>query len=427
MAAIVKSGRKFSFGPIERWSDYLSAVDPTSAGQSVVDEPVPFDEVCTPQDDDPPVLDHESLLRLFQGSGDCGKERTPHETHAASPRGRQSRYESTPRACADQSRSALGLAIPPLPTQLDLDDEIREAFLADATDLFERIERIVVGLSSQDDERDAVHELRRCFHTLKGAAGSVGLNELAMLVHELEDPLGLAGGDVSPELNDLLHQVVNYLDGLIGLLRRGPATFRPSTPLPASRPDATRPSAAFPPDRSASPARTITQSIATSPIPTAEGPIRVPAARFDELTDLVSELIVQGRFWLSQAESMKTFAATVQICRNRLLGSLDRLYDVGLGQKGGRRLGALFDPQADLPEQLRRLAEQADDLAVLAASAQAHAAPMADRGDTLVRLSLQAWDSFQSLRIVPIRGLFMRLAARSMMRRGSKGGRSRSS
>ena len=32
--------------------------------------------------------------------------------------------------------------------------------------------------------------LRRCFHTLKGAAGSVGLNELAMLVHELEDQLG---------------------------------------------------------------------------------------------------------------------------------------------------------------------------------------------------------------------------------------------
>jgi chemotaxis protein histidine kinase CheA/CheY-like chemotaxis protein len=35
---------------------------------------------------------------------------------------------------------------------------------------------------------------------------------------------------------------------------------------------------------------------------------------------------------------------------------------------------------------------------------------MADRGDTLARLSLQLWDAFQSLRIVPIRGLFQRLA-----------------
>ena len=35
---------------------------------------------------------------------------------------------------------------------------------------------------------------------------------------------------------------------------------------------------------------------------------------------------------------------------------------------------------------------------------------MADRGDTLVRLSRRIWDSFQSLRIVPIQGLFQRLA-----------------
>ena len=45
---------------------------------------------------------------------------------------------------------------------------------------------------------------------------------------------------------------------------------------------------------------------------------------------------------------------------------------------------------------------------------------MADRGDTLVRLSLQLWESFQSLRIVPIRGLFQRLA-----RRGARGGAGR--
>ena len=101
----------------------------------------------------------------------------------------------------------------------------------------------------------------------------------------------------------------------------------------------------------------------------------MPAARFDELTDLASELIVQGRFWLSQAESMKTFAATVQDCRNRLLGSLDRLHDVGLWQKG-RSSAAPIDPEADLPAQLRRLEEQADDLAVLAASA--HAAACSD-------------------------------------------------
>ena len=118
---------------------------------------------------------------------------------------------------------------------------------------------------------------------------------------------------------------------------------------------------------------------------------------------------MQGRFWLSQAESIRTFAATLRACRNRLLASMERLHEVGLGREG-RTLPTHVDPQADLPGQLCRLAEQADDMTVLAESTQAAAGLMADRGDTLVRLSHQLWDSFQSLRIVPIRGLFHRLA-----------------
>jgi chemotaxis protein histidine kinase CheA/ActR/RegA family two-component response regulator len=280
--------------------------------------------------------------------------------------------------------TALGQEIPRLPTRIDLDDEMREAFLADATDLFERIERIVGGLLTEDVPGGAIHELSRCLHTLKGAAGSVGLTELAGLVHGLEERLGQAGEVISGEWIDALHRFVGYLDELITLLRRGPGPHGAMAPGPVKVP-------------------------ASSPGSGAEGPIRVPASRFDELTDVASELIMQGRFWLSQAGSMKTFAATAQVCRHRLLGSLDRLHDAGLGRAGGMR-AAQVDPRADLPAQLRRLAEQANDLAVLAESARAAATSMVDRGDTLVRASLQLWDSFQSLRIVPIRGLFQRLS-----------------
>jgi chemotaxis protein histidine kinase CheA/CheY-like chemotaxis protein len=377
-----------------RWSDYLVLDESTSAGQSLVEEPVSFEEAFIPHDDAPPALDQETLLRHLQEPGGGGTQPTTRETlperpgkdesrrgpraqAAPSPRG-PARPESAISASPRDEPSATewigtspepGLEIPPLPTRFDLDDVMREAFLADAIDLFERIERIVVGLGSLDDHKGAIHELARCFHTLKGAAGSVGLNELSSIVHEVEERLGQACGSVSPGLNDLLHRVVDYLEELIGWLRRGCTTSQESP---------------------------------------AEGPIRVPSARFDELTDLASELIVQGRFWLSQAESMKTFAATVQDCRNRLLESLDRVHEVSLWQRG-RRPAALFDPEADFPTQLRRLEEQADDLAALATSAHAAASPMADRGDTLVRLSLQVWHALQSLRIVPIRGLFQRL------------------
>src|SRR5579883_384134 len=427
-----------------RWSDYLSPVDPTSADPSLRDEPVSFEEDATAQDDSP-ALDPRILLKLLSGAGNGGRQSGPGQTARTVPdswasetpaepipppplapayqggekgaayqegeKGAARSLNSPPPGEAarplafppldkggaggvlthtrtvSENRSpgtALGLEIPPLPARIDLDEEMREAFLADASDLFERIERIVLGLPSQDDARQAIQELGRCFHTLKGAAGSVGLKELAALVHELEERLGQADKTVSQSLNEVLHQVVGYLDELIGLLRRG----------------------------SEAPERTVAASgeVPAAPrAPGAAGPIRVPASRFDELTDVASELIMQGRFWLSQAGSMKAFAATAQVCRNRLLGSLDRMHDLGLGREGRNR-PVRIDPRADVPAQLRRLGEQASDLAVLAESAQAAAAAMVDRGDTLVRLSLQLWDSFQSLQVVPIRGLFQRLA-----------------
>ena len=89
-------------------------------------------------------------------------------------------------------------------------------------------------------------------------------------------------------------------------------------------------------------------------------------------------------------------------------GSLDRFTISASGRRASEPSSRLV--RADIPVQFRRLEEQVDDLAVLAASAHAAAGPMADRGDALVRLSRRIWDSFQSLRIVPIQGLFQRLA-----------------
>jgi len=357
----------------ERWRDYLAVVDPTSSVSDLTGEPASCDEECFPEYNDPPAIDAHTLLQLITGSDDRAEDLIPSST------------EPDPQ-------------IPPLPTRLDLDDEMREAFLADATELFERIENLVVGLRRDSDPRGAINELARCFHTLKGAAGSVGFFELATLVHELEERLGKASGRVSPGLNDLLHQVVGYLEEVIGLLRRGPGATNLTALQVGTAGEGTGPS----PEAG--------ETAAQSQGSVVEGTIRVPAARFDELTDLAGELIVQGRFWLSQAESIRTFAAMVRASHDRLLASTERLHEVGLGQEEGRRLPTPVDPQADLPGQLCRLAEQADDMTVLAESVQAAAGFMADRGDTLVRLSHQLWDSFQSLRIVPIRGLFHRLA-----------------
>jgi chemosensory pili system protein ChpA (sensor histidine kinase/response regulator) len=387
----------------ERWGDSLSPIDPEGAGPTLADEPDPFEDPGIAPDE-PPALEAGALLSLLKGYGGVASPPSslevppePQPPLAGSVKSAECQG-LTPVGCIHPTTAepspwdsspvregtALGLVIPPLPARIELDDELKEAFLADATELFERIEAIVLGLSGQGDSSGAIQELGRCLHTLKGAAGSVGLGELAALVHELEERLGQANGVVSQDVNDLLLRFVDYFDEVIALLRRGPEPPEETIQRPAEAPASVREGGA-------------------------EGPIRVPASRFDELTDLASELIMQGRFWLSQSGSMKAFAETAQACRHRLLGSLYRLHDSGLGREGRHR-PAPVDPRADLPAQLRRLAEQANDLAVLAESARAAAASMVDRGDGLVRVSLQLWDSFQSLRIVPIRGLFQRLA-----------------
>ena len=88
--------------------------------------------------------------------------------------------------------------------------------------MFERIEPLVLGLGRAAEEGEALHELGRCFHTLKGAAGSVGIGELASLVHALEEHIEGAGTRASQELIDLLHQTLSYLDGLLDWLRSHP-------------------------------------------------------------------------------------------------------------------------------------------------------------------------------------------------------------
>ena len=131
---------------------------------------------CIAQDDAPPALDQETLLRLLQGFKGHGNQPAPRETLPEAPRAHESRRDRSaeaehatqrPGAAGDSHRrptsrrtksrrGVIGILrssasrFLPLPARFDLDDEMREAFLADASDLFERIERIVIGLRSLD-------------------------------------------------------------------------------------------------------------------------------------------------------------------------------------------------------------------------------------------------------------------------------------
>jgi chemotaxis protein histidine kinase CheA/ActR/RegA family two-component response regulator len=285
-----------------------------------------------------------------------------------------------------------------------MDPELREAFLAEAADLFERIEALVLGLGRGGPEADALHEMGRCFHTLKGAAGSVGLADLSSLVHALESRLEETPGAAAPELVDQLHDGLRQIDGMLAALRDGQAPKTGPHPEVAARGEAPDPETSRP---------SATSAESSTPAASAEGPLRVPSAKIDALLDLASELITRRGFWASQAGGMREFAAQARACRNRLLASIERLHDLGLAREAPRGAAAApvaIGPDADLPGLVRRLSEQAEDLAALTEIARASTNLLADQNDALGRLTSQLWEALQAIRITPVRGLFQRLA-----------------
>ncbi|QEH38261.1 Chemotaxis protein CheA [Aquisphaera giovannonii] len=427
------------------WGDYLGLLEGDAASPAGEADPLaePEAEFVGPEPDEPPAIDAQALLRLFgvatatapethreggppaepapppprpildRGPGRFGASGTYEPPRGTDRQGPPGPAGASPSRCGSASpvgkarlpeKDAQAIVIPPLPRGIDLDDEIREAFLADATDLFERIESLVLDVGRGAGSPDSLRELGRCFHTLKGASGSVGLTDLAALVHELEEHLESARGPLPPGLIDALHQILVYLEGILGLLRGGEA------PAPATENAAT---AAEPPSEIHA-AAVVPTAAAAGGSPSGdgqEGPIRLASGRLDELMDVASELIARRRSWMSQAESLKAVAAMARGLRGRMHACLDRLHEAGLGREEGTP-GAVGPrgSRVDVPGQLLKLGELDDDLAVMADTAMAAAAPLADHGDALGRLTMQLWDELQSIRIVPVRGLFQRLA-----------------
>lgn len=162
--------------------------------------------------------------------------------------------------------------------------EFMEIFRDEARERLDRIVETLLALESGRAPADAVDSLFRDTHTIKGAAGMVGMVEIGELAHAMEDVLATARetGSFRAELTQpLLHAadalrehvegrgapVATFVDELsAGVPEPGPATTEPD-PEPAA-PSTTR---------------------------TARRSIRVPAEKIDTLLDLVGETVLHRR------------------------------------------------------------------------------------------------------------------------------------
>lgn len=108
-----------------------------------------------------------------------------------------------------------------------LDDEILEIFVEEAGEVLETIHTHYPALRQNHEDREALTEVRRAYHTLKGSGRLVGATSIGELAWSIENLLNrVLDQSLKPsdELFTLVDEVNNRLPGLIEEFRTGHAT-----------------------------------------------------------------------------------------------------------------------------------------------------------------------------------------------------------
>ncbi|QEF96339.1 Chemotaxis protein CheA [Stieleria maiorica] len=195
----------------------------------------------------------------------------------------------------------------PAVDEIEIDDELREAFMDDATRGLESMEQALLDLESDPSDEGPIKTISRELHTIKGASASIGMSNLADYIHEVEELIRQtqdAGRPVTPEL------LLPHVDLIRARVDGDDAEETTTQPLAAaSAPPSNAASAhSAPAPHSPAPNSPAPGSSAASaqPAPTARAAkkttlsdshgddetVRVKASQLNRLMDMLSELVM---------------------------------------------------------------------------------------------------------------------------------------
>ena len=167
---------------------------------------------------------------------------------------------------------------------VDADDEILQDFLVEAGEILEQLSEQLVELESRPDDTDLLNAIFRGFHTVKGGAGFLQLNELVECCHSAEnvfDMLRKGVRLVDAELMDVVLQGLDAINGMFAEVREG----RELTPAGPELLEALHRLA----DSTAAP---VVPAAPVAPAPVAAPPASVAAGKDQDLTDAEFESLL---------------------------------------------------------------------------------------------------------------------------------------
>ena len=97
------------------------------------------------------------------------------------------------------------------------DDELRQLYKASSSEHLQKLESELMLLEKNPQDTNAIEEFLREAHTLKGDSRMLGLSDIEMLVHQLEDCIeGIKAGkgEITPQLCDRLYQGIDAVNQL---------------------------------------------------------------------------------------------------------------------------------------------------------------------------------------------------------------------
>ncbi|MBR5419639.1 MAG: Hpt domain-containing protein, partial [Lachnospiraceae bacterium] len=95
-------------------------------------------------------------------------------------------------------------------------------FLDEATEHVQSISDQMMVLEQEPDNQEAVNEIFRAAHSLKGMAGTMGYKRMQMLTHRMEDCFSAVRSgtlSVTSEMMDILFQALDAVEGYVDTIR----------------------------------------------------------------------------------------------------------------------------------------------------------------------------------------------------------------
>ncbi|WP_457790354.1 chemotaxis protein CheA [Pseudomonas sp. PL-6] len=191
------------------------------------------------------------------------------------------------------------------------DEEILQDFLVEAGEILEQLSEQLVELESRPDDMNLLNAIFRGFHTVKGGAGFLQLNELVECCHIAEnvfDILRKGERRVDAELMDVVLEALDAVNGMFGQVRER------SEPTPASA----ELLAAL--SRLAEPAGAEPAAVAPAAAPKSE------VAASGDITDSEFEQLLDA---LGEAPAGDSVAASDEITDDEFESLLDQLHGKG--------------------------------------------------------------------------------------------------